>query len=339
MSNPSVEIYRSMVTDLIYKADIPTVSAKGIRKQVEQLTNSSLAHIKREFDELVIEIYTKITDEIERAVLNGNAPPQHQQQHFNNHHNHYQQPQQHHHQQQHHQQQHHQQQNYYQQTSAAPQVATSTAPSSAPPGIGFALPPTSYVPPKIEVKKEEKPRPAAPAKSSSSTSSKKKVKKEVDSGDESDASFSSVEGESTSRKKARTSSSPAAKKKPSKKSSKADKADKPKRKQPMNPDGTPKTNAFTRPLIISSNLANVIGDAGTIGASGQIEMSRPEVVKQMWVYIKANNLQNEQDKRTINCDAKLKNLFGLDQVNCFSMNKYLSAHLTKPEEAPSAQAI
>ena len=58
-----IKIYDNNI-DLIYKADISTVSAKGIRKQVGQLTNSSLAPIKREFDELVIEIYTKITDEV-----------------------------------------------------------------------------------------------------------------------------------------------------------------------------------------------------------------------------------------------------------------------------------
>lgn len=38
------------------------------------------------------------------------------------------------------------------------------------------------------------------------------------------------------------------------------------------------------------------------------------------------------DKRNIKCDSKLKALFGHDQVNCFSMNKYLSGHLSKAEE-------
>jgi chromatin remodeling complex protein RSC6 len=42
------------------------------------------------------------------------------------------------------------------------------------------------------------------------------------------------------------------------------------------------------------------------------------------------------DKREINCDEKMKALVGLDKINCFSMNKYIGAHLIKPEEVPTA---
>ncbi|GJJ76070.1 upstream activation factor subunit UAF30 [Entomortierella parvispora] len=319
----NVEIYRAKVAELISQADITTVSAKGIRRKIETLTNSSLDHVKREFDELVMEIYEKITDDIERAVLNGNGPTT-------------QQPQLNHGQSQ--------QQQQPQKIAVPPsqprpaQMSMPTPIQTPAPSFGLALPPTSYVAPKIEVKEEKPHVPSKPPKSSAVNGKKRPVKKE-ESDDESDASISSVEDESPRSKKARKSSSPAAKKKSSSKKSKdKEKGDKPKRKPALNPDGTPKTNAFTRPLIISNDLASVVGSAGTVGASGQIEMSRPEVVKQIWVYIKANNLQSEGDKRVINCDSKLKNLFGLEQVNCFSMNKYLSAHLTKPEEAPSAAA-
>jgi len=50
--------------ELISQADITTVSAKGIRRKIETLTNSSLDHVKREFDEMVMEIYEKITDDV-----------------------------------------------------------------------------------------------------------------------------------------------------------------------------------------------------------------------------------------------------------------------------------
>ena len=49
----------------------------------------------------------------------------------------------------------------------------------------------------------------------------------------------------------------------------------------------------------------------------------------MWDYIRSNNLQAPEDKRTINADAKLKKVFGKDQATMFEMNKHISAHLSK----------
>ena len=58
-------------------------------------------------------------------------------------------------------------------------------------------------------------------------------------------------------------------------------------------------------------------------------MSRPEVVKQLWVYIKANNLQDPKNKRTILPDEKLKKVFdGKDEVGMLQMGKYISKHLS-----------
>jgi chromatin remodeling complex protein RSC6 len=56
------------------------------------------------------------------------------------------------------------------------------------------------------------------------------------------------------------------------------------------------------------------------------------VVKNIWVYIRANQLQKEDDKRQIICDDKLQALFKQKQVSMFSMNKYISAHLFPIEE-------
>ena len=65
-------------------------------------------------------------------------------------------------------------------------------------------------------------------------------------------------------------------------------------------------------------LAAVIGD-GTY--------ARTEVVKKIWDYIKANNLQDAANKRAINADAKLRAVFGKDQVTMFELAGIVGKHL------------
>ena len=77
--------------------------------------------------------------------------------------------------------------------------------------------------------------------------------------------------------------------------------------------------AFMRPLTPSAALAEVVGSKA---------IPRTEVVKKMWVYIKANKLQDKTNRRMINADAKLKPVFGgKGQVSMFDMAKHLSKHL------------
>ncbi|MES1214353.1 MAG: SWIB/MDM2 domain-containing protein [Bacteroidota bacterium] len=74
--------------------------------------------------------------------------------------------------------------------------------------------------------------------------------------------------------------------------------------------------AFMAPLTASPALADVIGTKG---------MPRTEMVKQIWVYIKKNGLQDAKNKRMINADAKLKTLFGgKNQVSMFDLAKIIS---------------
>ncbi|WP_300650919.1 SWIB/MDM2 domain-containing protein [Hydrogenophaga sp.] len=80
-----------------------------------------------------------------------------------------------------------------------------------------------------------------------------------------------------------------------------------------------KPTAFTRALKPSAELAAVIGAA---------PQPRTEVVKLMWEYIKANNLQNPQNKRNILADAKLKAVFGKDEVTMFEMTGLVGKHLS-----------
>jgi DNA topoisomerase-3 len=57
-------------------------------------------------------------------------------------------------------------------------------------------------------------------------------------------------------------------------------------------------------------------------------VARTEVMKKLWDYIKANNLQDPKDKRTIQCDAKLKTVFGKDSVGMFELAGLIGVHLT-----------
>lgn len=62
---------------------------------------------------------------------------------------------------------------------------------------------------------------------------------------------------------------------------------------------------------------------------GKGPMTRGEVVKKIWEYIKERNLQNPQNKRNIMADDKLKPIFGgKDEVTMFEMTKLVSTHLS-----------
>ncbi|MBT2324965.1 DNA topoisomerase III [Variovorax paradoxus] len=64
--------------------------------------------------------------------------------------------------------------------------------------------------------------------------------------------------------------------------------------------------------------------AAVIGAE---PVARTEVIKKLWDYIKANGLQDATNKRAINADAKLKPVFGKDQVTMFELAGIVGKHL------------
>ncbi|MGP1516639.1 MAG: SWIB/MDM2 domain-containing protein [Ottowia sp.] len=74
-----------------------------------------------------------------------------------------------------------------------------------------------------------------------------------------------------------------------------------------------------KPMTPSKQLAAIIGDK---------PMPRTEVTKKVWEYIKANKLQDATNKRNINADAKLKEIFKKPQVSMFEMTKLISGHLS-----------
>nr|WP_253252162.1 SWIB/MDM2 domain-containing protein [Comamonas thiooxydans] len=51
-------------------------------------------------------------------------------------------------------------------------------------------------------------------------------------------------------------------------------------------------------------------------------------MSKLWEYIKANGLQDAANKRMINADAKLKPLFGKDQVSMFEMAGLIGKHVS-----------
>ncbi|KAA8498145.1 Upstream activation factor subunit spp27 [Porphyridium purpureum] len=101
-----------------------------------------------------------------------------------------------------------------------------------------------------------------------------------------------------------------------------------KKKARSGPDN--RGNAFKAPYEISDQLAAVCGSN---------TLSRPEVVRRLWAYIKSNELQDPSNRRHIICDAKLRAVFnGLDIVTGFNMNKYLSQHFIRRLDVDEAVA-
>lgn len=78
------------------------------------------------------------------------------------------------------------------------------------------------------------------------------------------------------------------------------------------------TGGYNAPKKISDKLSAFLG--------GVTEISRPQIVKQLWVYIKEHDLQNPANRKEILLDGKLKDVFGCDKFTMFSMNKYISSH-------------
>lgn len=74
-----------------------------------------------------------------------------------------------------------------------------------------------------------------------------------------------------------------------------------------------------KPLQPDAKLAEVVGSK---------PLPRTEVTKKLWAYIKKNKLQDSKNRRNINADAALKEVFGGKKtVNMFEMTKLVAKHL------------
>jgi chromatin remodeling complex protein RSC6 len=111
---------------------------------------------------------------------------------------------------------------------------------------------------------------------------------------------------------------PAAKKSPARKPMKKAAAKRPAAKKKSGAKRKPNA-AFMKPMNPSSTLAAVVGSS---------PMPRTEVTSKLWGYIKKNNLQDKANRRMINADDKLREVFGgKRQVSMFEMTKLVSKHL------------
>lgn len=82
----------------------------------------------------------------------------------------------------------------------------------------------------------------------------------------------------------------------------------------------PKKSKFMQPMKLSEELIAVIGKG---------PMPRTEVTKELWAYIKKNDLQDPKNKRNIVPDDKLAKVFGTKKaVNMFEMVKLVNKHLS-----------
>ena len=72
--------------------------------------------------------------------------------------------------------------------------------------------------------------------------------------------------------------------------------------------------------VPSAVLAAVIGDQ---------PVTRPQVIKKLWDYIKQHGLQDARDKRTIRADEKLLKVFGKPQISMFELAGIVGQHLGK----------
>ncbi|PKI77464.1 hypothetical protein CRG98_002070 [Punica granatum] len=70
---------------------------------------------------------------------------------------------------------------------------------------------------------------------------------------------------------------------------------------------------------------------------GQPAMPRTEIVKQLWAYIRKNNLQDPNNKRKIICNDELRIVFETDCTDMFKMNKLLAKHISPLEPTKESQ--
>jgi len=85
-------------------------------------------------------------------------------------------------------------------------------------------------------------------------------------------------------------------------------------------------SGFVKPTRISDELAQFLEKpAGT-------EMARTEVTRDINKYIRTNNLQDKENGRKINPDAKLAGLLKLqksDELTYFNLQRFMSPHFSK----------
>jgi DNA topoisomerase-3 len=82
-----------------------------------------------------------------------------------------------------------------------------------------------------------------------------------------------------------------------------------------------------KPAAPKTPAAGLTPSAALAAVIGAEPVGRPQVIKKLWDYIKANQLQDSANKRAINADAKLLAVFGKPQVTMFELAGIVGKHL------------
>ena len=98
--------------------------------------------------------------------------------------------------------------------------------------------------------------------------------------------------------------------------------------------GNRKPSGFAEAAPISNDLCDFMGkNHGT-------NMARTEVTKFICNYIRQNSLANNENKREIKPDTKLKSLLGTDDgtiITYFNIQRYMNKHFIKKTQAESTK--
>lgn len=95
-------------------------------------------------------------------------------------------------------------------------------------------------------------------------------------------------------------------------------------------------SGFVKPTPISKELAEFLGK--TDGS----EMARTEVTREINAYIRNNSLQDKENGRRINPDAKLKSLLKLkkgEELTYFNLQRYMSPHFSVKSAAVAVAGV
>merc|ERR1712086_353173 len=84
----------------------------------------------------------------------------------------------------------------------------------------------------------------------------------------------------------------------------------------------PKGSGLTKPMKLSADLADIVGKK---------EASRAECIKELWAYLKKNNLQDPANKQFFTPDKKMAKVFGTDRIRAFGTAKIpLTSNFSPP---------